>query len=350
MQAAYEIEIDGVALGRVDGDESVFVRGPARRSRLARRAPRAGPGVGRRRVGVAVERAARRRGRSPRRRTTGRRAGSPPGRGSRRRAGPPVHFRRAFTLRRRDGATIERARLYVTSAGINQLHSTGRSSATHVLAPGWSTYENRLRYETHDVTALVAPGENVLGAVVADGWWRGHLKWEMLRNVYGDRLGLLAQLEITYADGTTETVATDAEWRTATGPFLSRRPLQRRDLRRAPGRLDGWSSRRVRRRGVESRPRPSSPRWAGSSLAPARRCGGRGAAGPRGDRHAVGAHRARLRPEPRRLGAVHRRRRGGHGRHAAPRRGARTRRARHRPLRNAEATDRYTLRGGGPET
>ena len=33
----------------------------------------------------------------------------------------------------------------------------------------------------------------------------------MTRNVYGDRLGLLAQLEITWSDGIVETVATDAD-------------------------------------------------------------------------------------------------------------------------------------------
>ena len=102
------------------------------------------------------------------------------------------------------GITIERARLYATSAGVNQLHLNGAVVGDTVLAPGWSTYDQRLRYETHDVTAIVSPGENAIGAVVADGWWRGHLSWEMMRNVYGDRLGLLAQLEITYSDGTTE--------------------------------------------------------------------------------------------------------------------------------------------------
>ena len=110
--------------------------------------------------------------------------------------------------------TIERARLYATSAGINQLQLNGQVVGDTLLAPGWSMYDQRLRYETHDVTALVAPGENAIGAVVADGWWRGYLGWEMMRNVYGDRIGLLAQLEITYSDGTVETIATDATWRT----------------------------------------------------------------------------------------------------------------------------------------
>ena len=91
---------------------------------------------------------------------------------------------------------IERARLYATSAGVNQLHLNGAVVGTSVLSPGWSAYASRLRYETHDVTDALSLGENVIGAVVADGWWTGNLTWQMRRNVYGDRLGLLAQLEI----------------------------------------------------------------------------------------------------------------------------------------------------------
>ena len=55
MQAGYEIELDGVALGRVDGDASVFVPWPGPPLDIARRAPRTRAGVGNRRVGVDVE-------------------------------------------------------------------------------------------------------------------------------------------------------------------------------------------------------------------------------------------------------------------------------------------------------
>ncbi|HEX5415136.1 MAG TPA: family 78 glycoside hydrolase catalytic domain, partial [Chloroflexota bacterium] len=57
---------------------------------------------------------------------------------------------------------------------------------------------------------------------LGDGWYRGRLGFGGgRRNIYGDRLALLAQLEITYVDGTTEVVATDATWRATTGPILA---------------------------------------------------------------------------------------------------------------------------------
>ena len=77
-------------------------------------------------------------------------------RGSRRRsrtretAGPAPMFRRSFDVADR---RIERARLYVTSAGVHQLHLNGSVVGDHVLAPGWTSYDHRLRYQTYDVTA-----------------------------------------------------------------------------------------------------------------------------------------------------------------------------------------------------
>jgi len=241
MQAAYEVELDGVALGRVEDDESVFVAWPG--EPLASRACT--------RVRVRVWGADG--SESPWSEPLDIEAGllapddwsarwiTPTDPGSREESGPPVLFRCAFTLPERAGAVIERARLYATSAGINTLHCNGEVVGDTLLAPGWSSYQYRIRYETHDVTALVAPGDNVLGAVVADGWWRGNLTWEMRRNVYGDRLGLFAQLEVTYSDGHLETVATDTAWRTATGPWMAA-DLYNGETYDARRRVDGWSS------------------------------------------------------------------------------------------------------------
>jgi len=54
---------------------------------------------------------------------------------------------------------------------------------------------------------------------LADGWYRGYLTWDPRRNVYGERLALLLQLRITYADGRVQVVGSDASWKAATGPI-----------------------------------------------------------------------------------------------------------------------------------
>jgi alpha-L-rhamnosidase len=131
---------------------------------------------------------------------------------------PCPMLRREFMVR----GGIERARLYVSSLGAHEIELNGERVGDHVLSPGWTSYHHRLRYETHDATPLLRTGDNAIGAVMGDGWYRGVLGFGGgRRNVYGERLALIAQLEITYADGTIETIETDDRWRAATGPTLA---------------------------------------------------------------------------------------------------------------------------------
>lgn len=117
---------------------------------------------------------------------------------------------------------VQSARLYVTALGVYELQLNGVVVGDHVMAPGWTSYHHRLRYQTFDVTGLLHEGRNALGAMLGDGWFRGRLSFGGgHRNIYGDRLGLLGQLEIAYEDGTVERIVTDdaQAWRAATGPI-----------------------------------------------------------------------------------------------------------------------------------
>jgi len=117
---------------------------------------------------------------------------------------------------------VKTARLYISALGVYEAQLNGTVVGNHVMAPGWTSYRHRLRYQTFDVTELLHEDRNALGAMLGDGWFRGRLGFGGGRhNIYGDRLALLAQLEITYADGTMETIVTDDAWRAATGPILS---------------------------------------------------------------------------------------------------------------------------------
>jgi alpha-L-rhamnosidase len=105
-----------------------------------------------------------------------------------------------------------RARLYVTALGLYEFSINGQRVGEDILTPGWTAYQHRLRYQTYDVTEFVTPGAVALRAVLGNGWYRGQLVWPGNRSSYGDRLALLAQLELTFADGTTTTIGTDADW------------------------------------------------------------------------------------------------------------------------------------------
>ncbi|NIZ91432.1 family 78 glycoside hydrolase catalytic domain [Kineococcus rubinsiae] len=125
--------------------------------------------------------------------------------------GAPL-LRRRFTLDEGHGE-VRRAVLHVTARGVVETHLDGRPVSDDVLSPGWSSYEWRLRYRSHDVTAALAGGgEHVLGLALGNGWSRGRLGWTGRGGFYGDDLGGFAQLEVEFADGATQVVVTDTDW------------------------------------------------------------------------------------------------------------------------------------------
>lgn len=115
---------------------------------------------------------------------------------------------------------IASARAYVTSHGVYEMYINGEKVGDQEFAPGWTSYHNRLQYQTHDITDLLTGGEYAIGVTVGDGWYRGYLVWGDARNHYGKTAGLLAQIEVIYIDGSTETFGTDDQWKSTTGPIV----------------------------------------------------------------------------------------------------------------------------------
>jgi alpha-L-rhamnosidase len=142
---------------------------------------------------------------------------------------PAPVLRSAFDL---PGGVVK-ARLYATGHGLYEAWLNGQRVGDQVLAPGWTSYAHRLRYQTYDVTDLVRAGGNDLEVVLGNGWYRGRLGFAGRRALYGDRLALLAQLEVTTSDGTVLRLGTDTSW-TATESGVLADDLydgQRTDLR-----------------------------------------------------------------------------------------------------------------------
>src|SRR5262245_56580142 len=68
---------------------------------------------------------------------------------------------------------IARARLHATAHGVYECFVNGTRVGDCELTPGWTEYRKRLQVQTYDVTELVHEDNNILGAIVSDGWWRG---------------------------------------------------------------------------------------------------------------------------------------------------------------------------------
>ncbi len=113
-------------------------------------------------------------------------------------------------------ARIKKAELCVSAIGVYQAHLNGRRIGKQVLAPGWTSYHNRVQYQTYDVTALLG-ADNVLCVTVANGWARGQMAVRHdIPDMYYTHTALVAELAITTEDGTVEYITTDEGWQVYT--------------------------------------------------------------------------------------------------------------------------------------
>lgn len=126
---------------------------------------------------------------------------------------PPQQLRQSFLVR----GEVTRARLYATARGVYAASINGERADDQILAPGSDSYEHRIAVQAYDVTALVVEGENVLGMVVADGWWAGRLGLTGSSAQFGTRTSAIWQLHLDYADGRDEIIASGDDVRSARG-------------------------------------------------------------------------------------------------------------------------------------
>ncbi|MDN3549401.1 glycoside hydrolase family 78 protein [Mucilaginibacter aquaedulcis] len=129
---------------------------------------------------------------------------------------PAVMLRKQFTVSKK----IVSARAYATAHGLYELHLNGKRVGDQQLTPGWTEYKKRLQYQVYDITPLLQQGDNVVGAMLGDGWFRGTTGFASQWAVWGKKLALLCQLQITYADGSVQYINSDGSWKsTQNGPI-----------------------------------------------------------------------------------------------------------------------------------
>jgi len=126
---------------------------------------------------------------------------------------PTPLFRKEFKA----GKKIQSAVAYITAHGMYEGYLNGKRIGDFYLTPGWTSYNKRLQYQTYDVTSLLNQGSNVIAMALGNGWYRGYLAWGGNKDVYGKDVALLFQLDITYTDGSQESILSDGSWKSATG-------------------------------------------------------------------------------------------------------------------------------------
>ncbi len=131
--------------------------------------------------------------------------------------GPLPLFRHEFTV----ASHLRVATLHISGLGHFEAHINGRNVTADVLTPGWTDYRKRVFYDTYDVTALLHQGPNAIGVMLGNGMYDVEEtpgRYTKFTRSFGPPK-LLLQLDLTYIDGTTHTIVSNDEWKSAPGPI-----------------------------------------------------------------------------------------------------------------------------------
>ncbi|KAJ5652975.1 hypothetical protein N7507_010401 [Penicillium longicatenatum] len=125
-------------------------------------------------------------------------------------------FRTSFSVPQSKLKSISSARLFITGLGVYEAFINGVRVGDLQLAPGWTTYSERVFYDTYDVTGQISHGNNTVGIAVGRYWFGGIYDWGPAADygAWDGNMRAKAQLLITYSDGSNQTVVTDSSWKT----------------------------------------------------------------------------------------------------------------------------------------
>lgn len=151
---------------------------------------------------------------------------------------PASYIRRSFYCKK----DVRSAQLKITALGLHRTFINGNPVTKELFLPGWTYYPGRLQYHEFDVTGHIGKGENVIGSILGDGWYRGTVGFRSIRNHYGRKTSLSAVLRIEYLDGTMDYVVSDPSWKATQNGPLRKSDWQEGDIYDVRRELEGWNS------------------------------------------------------------------------------------------------------------
>lgn len=145
---------------------------------------------------------------------------------------------------------VTSATLHVTARGLYEAFVNGHRVGDAELTPGFTAYRARLQVQSWSVTDLLVPGDNAVGFLITDGWWRGQTTVARRSNCYGSTVAVLAELHVVTPSATRVALATDAGWWWRTSHILGADLIagEHHDLRLM---VPGWSEPGCSREGWE---------------------------------------------------------------------------------------------------
>ncbi|MHA6529929.1 alpha-L-rhamnosidase [Paenibacillus sp. BAC0078] len=116
---------------------------------------------------------------------------------------------------------IAQANLYVCGLGLYEVEINGGRVGDEYLTPYCNSYNHWIQYQTFDVTSLITKGNNAVGAMLGNGWYKGRFGFQGEEGShYGDSFAFLCELVVRYTDGSTDIISTDRSWKAAPSHVL----------------------------------------------------------------------------------------------------------------------------------
>lgn len=131
---------------------------------------------------------------------------------------PAPYFRKTFEIDK----TIKSARAYIAVGGLYELYLNGEKVGNHRLDPTYTRFDRRNLYVTYDVTSHLQNGKNAIGVLLGNGWYNHQSigVWDFERAPWRNRPTFCLDLRVTYTDGSIETISSERDWKTASGPLI----------------------------------------------------------------------------------------------------------------------------------
>lgn len=147
----------------------------------------------------------------------------------------PIYLRKEFNLNQ----IPEEALLYMTARGIYVAYVNGHK-VSDLFAPGYTAYQKHIDYQVANVAQHLKIGKNVLGFILADGWYTGKIEYIGVGQQYGTENSLLAELKFSQDGQSFESITTDASVK-----WTDKGPIRFADLYvgeyyQEASELDGW--------------------------------------------------------------------------------------------------------------
>lgn len=108
---------------------------------------------------------------------------------------------------------VSSAVISVSCLGVYEAYINGKRVGDFFLAPGWTSYETRLQYQTYDISDFLIKGKNKVEICAGVGERFHKRKNEELDCLKSDEYAVIASIEINCRDGSKYDIFTDSSWK-----------------------------------------------------------------------------------------------------------------------------------------